>query len=162
MSKKLIKKWCQIPQKKQKKQKQKEIKKNESQKLEETKNKGKLILDATAAPADITYPNDLGILNQARIQNEKIIDSLYKKCQIKEVKKPRTYKNKARKDYLKVAKKRRPSRQERRTAIAKKIQYMKRNLSHIENLVNSGAELSNLAPRKYKILLVVAEVYKRN
>ncbi len=31
----------------------------------------------------------------------------------------------------------------------------------MENLLNSGAELSNLAPRKYKILLVVTEVYKK-
>ena len=77
------------------------------------------------------------------------------------LKKPITYRKKARKDYLKVAKKRRPSRQERREAIAKQLQYIKRNLSHIENLLNSGAELSNLAPRKYKMLLVVAEVYRQ-
>jgi len=31
----------------------------------EPKNRGKLILDATCAPADISYPTDLGLLNQA-------------------------------------------------------------------------------------------------
>ena len=62
-------------------------------------------MDATCAPGDISYPNDLGILNQARRQTEKIIDSLYKSCQTKGGKKPRTYRKKARKDYLKVAKK---------------------------------------------------------
>ncbi|MGV2829794.1 hypothetical protein [Myxosarcina sp. GI1(2024)] len=56
-------------------------KKNEESEVEETQNKGKLILDATAAPAEITYPSDLGILNQSRIQTEKIIDSLYKDCE---------------------------------------------------------------------------------
>ncbi len=95
------------------------------------------------------------------MQIEKIIDYLYKTCQTKQVKKPRTYRKKARKDYLKVAKKRRPSRQERREAIAKQLQYIKRNLSHIENLLNSEVKLSNLTPRKYKILLVVAEVYRQ-
>ena len=95
------------------------------------------------------------------MQIEKIIEYLYKTCKTKQIKKPRTYRKKARKDYLKVAKKRRPSRQERREAIAKQLQYIKRNLSHIEKLLNSGAELSNLAPRKYKILLVVAEVYRQ-
>ena len=40
-------------------------KKKEETELAEVKNRGKLILDTTAAPADITYPNDLGILNQA-------------------------------------------------------------------------------------------------
>ncbi|EDX76786.1 hypothetical protein MC7420_1789 [Coleofasciculus chthonoplastes PCC 7420] len=28
-------------------------------------------------PGDISYPNDLGILNKARVKTEKIIDSLY-------------------------------------------------------------------------------------
>ncbi|MGL5794396.1 MAG: hypothetical protein ACRC06_08290, partial [Waterburya sp.] len=36
-----------------------------------TKNQGKLILDATCAPGDISYPHDLGILNKARRQTEK-------------------------------------------------------------------------------------------
>ena len=118
-----------------------------------------MLLDATCAPADITYPNDLGILNQARRQTEKIIDCLYKTCQTKLKKKPRTYKKKARKDYLKIAKKRRPSRKEITDAIGKQLQYIKRNLSHIEQLINSGAKLSSLNPTKYKSLLVVTEVY---
>ncbi len=138
-----------------------EGKKKEESEVEETKNKGKLLLDATCAPADISYPNDLGILNQARRQTEKIIDSLYKNRKNKLDKKPRTYKKKARKDYLKVAKKRRPSRKETTDAIVKQLQYIKRNLSHIENLINSGAELSSLNPTKYKMLLVVTEVYRQ-
>ena len=85
-------------------------KKKEETEGEETKNKGKLILDATAAPADITDTNDLVILNQTRKQAEKIIDSLHQNRQNKLNKKPRTYRKKARKDYLKVAKKRRVSR----------------------------------------------------
>ena len=40
-----------------------------------------------------------------------------------------------------MAKKRRPSRQERNTAIAKQLQYITRNLSHIENLVNESGDL---------------------
>ena len=76
-------------------------------------------------------------------------------------KKPRTYRKKARKNYLKIAKKRRVSRKERRDAIFKQLQYIKRNLSHIDNLINSGAELSSLSPRKYKMLLVIAEVYRQ-
>ncbi len=34
-------------------------------------------------------------------------------------------------------------------------------MSHIEKLINSGAELSSLSPRKYKMLLVVTEVYRQ-
>jgi hypothetical protein len=49
--------------------------------ISEPKNQGKLILDATCAPADIKYPNDLGILNQAREQTETIIDALHTQIQ---------------------------------------------------------------------------------
>ena len=118
-------------------------------------------MDATAAPADITHPNDLGILNQNRKQGEKLIDSLHRNRKNKLDKKPRTYRKKARKDYLKIAKKRRVSRKERRDAIAKQLQYIKRNLSHIDNLIDSGTELSSLSPRQYKMLLVITEVYRQ-
>merc|ERR1712178_286895 len=51
----------------------KEVKKKDclQEKGEKIKNKGKLILDATCAPADIKCPTDLGMLNQARIETEK-------------------------------------------------------------------------------------------
>ena len=112
-------------------------------------------------PADITYPNDLGILSQTRKQTEKILDFLHQNRENPLDRKPRTYSLKARKDYLKVAKKRRVSRKERRNAIAKQLQYIKRNLFHIEKLINSGAELSSLSPKTYKMLLVITEVYRQ-
>ncbi|MDJ0692666.1 MAG: IS5 family transposase [Xenococcaceae cyanobacterium MO_188.B32] len=136
-------------------------KKKQETEVEETKNKGKLILDATVAPADITHPNDLGILNKTRKQGEKLIDSLHQNRENTLDKKPRTYRKKARKDYLKIAKKRRVSRKERREAIAKQLQYIKRNLSHIEKLINEGAKLSSLSPRQHKMLLVITEVYRQ-
>ncbi|HBW88430.1 MAG TPA: IS5/IS1182 family transposase, partial [Cyanobacteria bacterium UBA11149] len=74
---------------------------SEKKETREESNKGKLILDATCAPADITYPNDLGLLNQARITIEKIIDILYKPLKEQIEKKPKTYRNLARKNYLK-------------------------------------------------------------
>merc|ERR1712178_513686 len=86
----------------------KEVKKKRivsKKKEKKIKNKGKLILDATCAPADIEYPTDLGILNQARIETERIIDNLYKPLRVKLRKKPRTSRKIARKEYLKVAKK---------------------------------------------------------
>ena len=53
--------------------------------------------------ADISYPTDLGLLNQARVHTEKIIDILYKSLKVKIKEKPRTYRKIARKDYLAVA-----------------------------------------------------------
>lgn len=127
----------------------------------EPKNRGKLILDATCAPGDISYPTDLELLNQARNQTEKIIDLLYEQIKGQLDKKPRTYREVARKDDLKVTKKRRISQKDRRKAIKKQLQYIKRNLSHIEQLLLSGAKLENLSKRQYKMLLVVAEIYRQ-
>ena len=133
-------------------------KKKDSDAKNESPNRGKLIIDAPSAPADISYPTDLGLLNRARVHTEKIIDILYKqlKCQIP--KKPRTYRNIARKDYLLIAKQRRPTRNKRRQAIKKQLQYIKRNLAHIEQLIESGATLERLNKKQYKTLLLLTEV----
>jgi hypothetical protein len=126
-----------------------------------SKNRGKLILDATCAPGDISYATDLNLLNQARKQTERIIDLLYEQIKGRLEKKPRTYREIARKDYLEVAKKRRVSQKERRKAIRKQLQYIKRNLSYIDQLIVVGASLEHLTNRQYKMLLVVAEVYRQ-
>ena len=91
------------------------INRKKTQNLEEIKenqNQGKLIIDGTCAPADISYPKDLHLLNQGRTKTEKIIDILYEAVNVKSQfdKKNITYRQIARKEYLKVAKKRRPAR----------------------------------------------------
>lgn len=130
--------------------------------LNQTKNRGKLILDATCAPSDISYPTDLGLLNQARKHTEKIIDLLYEQVKNQLDRKPRTYRKLARKNYLKVGKKRRPFREERRKSLKQQLQYIKRNISHIKQLVNIGANLSELSNRQYKILLVQVGANKQS
>jgi hypothetical protein len=127
----------------------------------ESPNQGKLIIDATCAPADISYPTDLGLLNKARVHTEKIIDILYKYLKLKINKKPRTYRKLARKAYLAVAKQRRPTRNTKTKAIKKQLQYIKRNLAHIEQLIESGATLARLNKKQYKTLLVLTEVYRQ-
>ena len=56
-------------------------KSTEEKKTSEGKNRGKLIIDATCAPADMTYPTDLKILNAAREKTESIIDILHQENQ---------------------------------------------------------------------------------
>ncbi len=136
-------------------------KKKDSDAKNESTNRGKLIVDATCAPADISYPTDLGLLNRARVHTEKFIDILYKPLKGQIPKKPRTYRNLARKDYLLIAKQRRPSRNKKRQAIKKQLQYIKRNLAYIEQLIESGATLENLNKKQYKTLLVLTEVYRQ-
>lgn len=125
-------------------------------------NQGQLILDATVAPADIRYPTDFGLLNEARKASEAIIDRLYE--QVREPlnsKKPRTYRKLARKDYLAVAKKRRPSVKLRRKGIRQQLNYLTRNLGHIEDLIAAGASLARLSRRQYRLLLVIQEVHRQ-
>jgi hypothetical protein len=136
-------------------------KKKDSDAKNESLNRGKLIIDATCAPADISYPTDLGLLNGARVHTEKIIDILYKQIKEKTHKKPRTYRNLARKDYLAVAKQRRPTRNKRRQTITKQLQYIKINLAHIKQLIDSGASLECLNKKQYKTMLFLTEVYRQ-
>jgi len=112
-------------------------------------------------PGDISYPNDLGILNQARVKTEKIIDSLYEPLKGQREKKPKSYRNRARKEYLNVAKKKRQTRKQIRKAIKKQLQYIKRNLGSIDALVKAGSSFDALSHADYKSLLVVSEVYRQ-
>jgi transposase, IS5 family len=122
-------------------------------------NKGKLLIDATCAPADITFPTDLKLLNKAREKSEKVIDILHKPYKGKK-KKPRTYRRKARKDFLRVAKAKALSKSKRRKAIRKQLGYVERNLKTISRLTNKSS-LSLLTGQQYKQLLVISELLRQ-
>jgi hypothetical protein len=126
---------------------------------EPPENKGKLLLDATCAPADIKYPTDLSLLNQGREKTEKMIDALYHQ-ELGLAKKPRTYRKRARRDYLKIAKQRKPHMKAIRKAIGKQLGYLNRNLKTIDtlfNLVGHGC-LSN---RQTKELETIRMLYSQ-
>ena len=122
-------------------------------------NKGKLLIDATCTPADITFPTDMKLLNKARELTENIIDELHKPL-VGVEKKPRDYRKKARKEYLKTAKSKRLSTSKRRKAIRKQLSFLKRNLSHIDEL-HEFTPLSTLSRIKYRNLLVTTELYRQ-
>lgn len=108
--------------------------------LEETKdensiqNKGRVLYDATVCPQEIAYPTDLNLLNDCRKKSEKMIDFLYNMSDLK--KKPRTYRENARKDYLHTAQKKSKSKSEIRVAIGKQLRYLRRNFNIIKNLLD--------------------------
>ena len=140
----------------------KEIVKNvEDVASEKKENEGKLLLDATCTPADIKYPTDIGILNDAREKTEKIIDKLYEEIKEKRKEKPRTYREVARKEYLAIAKKRRVSKKERRKGTKKQLGYIKRNLSHIEKMIEEGAKLEKLTKKEQEELVTIGKVYEQ-
>lgn len=124
-------------------------------------NRGKLVFDATCAPADIRYPTDLNLLNHAREKSEEILDQLYGPLKEQYPRKPRTYRIQARQDYLKVAKQKRPRRKTMRKAVGKQLRYLRRNLNHIDTLIEDGACFSWLTHRQYRDLLVIHELYRQ-
>ncbi len=60
----------------------------------EPENKGTLIVDATCAPEDMRFPNDVTLLDEARRKTERIIDCLQNYA-LEGYEKPRTYRKKA-------------------------------------------------------------------
>lgn len=122
-------------------------------------NQGKLLLDATCAPADIAYPTDLSLLNEAREKLEGMIDTLHTPFRGKQLK-PRTYRRKARLAYLRVAKQKRPGPRKLRKAIGQQLRFIKRNLKHIDKLKEQSG-LNLLSRRQYKDLLVIQELYRQ-
>jgi transposase, IS5 family len=115
-------------------------------------NNGEVIFDATACPQDIAYPTDLNLLNKAREITEDIIDALHRKIAV--VKKPRTYRQTARKQYLKVAQNKNPSKKIIRKALKSQLQYLRRNFKSIDKQLD-GFEvfpLDHALQRKYWIV----------
>jgi len=131
--------------------------KTESQ--EPQTHQGKLILDATCAPSDIAYPTDLSLLNTAREKLEGIIDTLHAPHK-GNMKKPRDRRCQARRDYLRTAKNRKPSRSEIRRAVGRQLRYVARDLRFIEQLVQH-TPLTALSRQQYRDLWVIGELYRQ-
>ena len=122
-------------------------------------NKGKLIIDATCAPADIRYPTDIGLVNEAREKSEQIIDSLFEPLKGTQ-RKPRTYRQKARRLYLGHIKNRKRTTRQRRKILGQQLRFLRRNLKTIEKLTES-VSLSLLTRSQYRSLLVIHELYRQ-
>ena len=106
----------------------------------DSENAGTLILDATCAPQNIKYPQDIELLNEAR---EKLEDMICRVSDEYNFYKPRMYREKARKDYIALAKCRKRGAKKIRKAIKKQLQYIRRDLGYIANLLeNNGVVLS--------------------
>lgn len=73
-------------------------------------------------------------------------------------KKPRTYRNKAHKDSLKYMRSRKHTEKKTREAIRKQIQYLRRDLSAIDAMLQSGLKLS---PKQQSRLETLQKIYEQ-
>ena len=121
-------------------------------------NLGKMIIDATVCPQDIAYPTDLNLLNDAREKSEELIDQLY--LAHLHGKKPRTYRQKARKLYLAEAQKKHSTAKSIRKANKKQLSFLGRNIRSIHWLLDKYKEIP-LDKKAYKYLLVIQTVYQQ-
>lgn len=108
-------------------------------------NAGKLLMDATVAPQNITYPTDLKLLNAARQKSEQIIDKLYNKGLYGQVK-VRTYRQLAQKDFLNTARKKSKSSKAIYRANGSQLRYLKRNLQYIADMLQMYEAVDVAAP----------------
>lgn len=118
-------------------------------------NSGTLIVDATCAPSNIRFPQDVSLLDEARKNAEQIIDTLQEQSSEK---KPRTYRNRAHKDSLKYMRSRKHTEKKTREAIRKQLQYIRRDLSSIDSMLQTGL----LLPTKWQTRLeTIRKIYEQ-
>jgi hypothetical protein len=127
----------------------------------EGKNWGTLTIDASCTPADITYPTDLKLLNEARESSERIIDDLCEQRSDLRALRPRYDRGRARAVFLNVAKQKKPRRRKIKAAIRHQLDYLQRNLDAIDALIASGARLSALKTHWWQKLLVISELHRQ-
>ena len=118
-------------------------------------NSGTMIVDATCAPSNIRYPQDVSLINEARENAEKLLDVLHDPA---DGKKPRTYRKRARKDYLKYARCRKHTAKMTRKAIGKQLTYLRRDLDAINGKLSLGKSLTT---RQMERLNTICTIYEQ-
>ncbi len=132
----------------------------ETQGEESPSHSGSLILDATVSDQYIKYPTDVELLQDCREKSEDIIDFLHEESG--EKKKPRTYRQKARKQFLNFAKKKKRTRQAIHKAKGQQVRYLRRNFKTIERMLNvyEGKPFP-LFGQMLKNYWVIQEIYRQ-
>jgi len=120
---------------------------------------GSLLVDATVSEQQIAYPTDINLLNEGRENLERMI---LKGAAVVGMSAPRMYREKARKKYLDVAKSKRKSHGAVRRAIRQQLQYVKRDLRYMDELVEYSEMFRlSLDQRDWKLLRVIHEMYRQ-
>ena len=121
--------------------------------LKEDTNKGTLTLDATCAPANIRYPQDISLLNEARGKLETII---YRFCKSYGLPLPGRYRRRARKDYLAFAKSKKHSAAKIRKALRRQLGYVARDIGYLEKSMSDGYAM---ADKEISLYLTIITLY---
>lgn len=140
-----------------------ETNKNTSKKKEKRrkKNRGKLMMDATVAPADIKYPTDVDLLNKSREHLETAIDILWDHVPHDGRKLPYSAK-KARKSYLVLSKCKKWTKAKCRKAIGEQLHYVEMANKQLEKFTTLVPGYEALFPHWLRSrLAVIPTVYSQ-
>ena len=129
---------------------------NDTNASSEPENEGTLILDATCAPQNIAFPQDINLLNEARENLESMIDQI---CDEYNFYKPRMYREKARESYLALAKCRKRTGKRIRKAIGQQLRFISRDLGYIDMFVLYNDVV--LTEKQKNRLDVIKELYEQ-
>src|SRR5699024_5941647 len=104
----------------------------------------------------IRCPNDLSLVNEARVKTEAIIDQLWELTKGQLPVKPRTYRRLAHKRYLSQAKKKNAS----RASLRYLLNCVERNLGHIDRMLDLiGGRAFPLAYKYQRQLWIIHTLY---
>lgn len=127
-------------------------------------NEGTMILDATCAPQNIRYPTDTSLLNEARRNAEEIIDALHQSG-LTGGEKPRTYREKAQREYNSFSKSRRKTGKMIRKIRGKLLNYLARDLTAINRILTEHPDRDclgeSLTSRQVERLAVIVALYEQ-
>ena len=128
---------------------------NDDGTAKEDTHKGTLTLDATCAPANIRYPQDISILNETR---EKLENMIYRFCKCYGLKLPRRYHKRARKEYLAFAKSRKHTAKKIRSVLRRQLGYVKRDLGYLEQFMSEGYAMTG---KDIGLYLTIIRLYEQ-
>ena len=117
-------------------------------------NAGTILMDATCAPADIKYPTDLNLVNDAREVTERLIDQL-RQQQANPSPRPRTKPQICRRRYLEIIKHPKCGVARRRSALRFLLNAVRRNLEFINVLQQQTDSDVGAATEQIRVIRMV-------
>lgn len=120
----------------------------------EQTNAGTILMDATCAPADIKYPTDLNLVNDARELTENIID-LLRQQQPNPSPRPRTKSQICRRRYLEIIKHPKCGVVKRRSALRFLLNAVRRNLEFIDLLQHQSDSIDGTTVEQIRVIRLV-------
>lgn len=122
--------------------------------------KGSIKIDATCCEAEVKYPTDLEVINDARDLSERLIDKL---CIFSRTPKPRTNRKEARSKFLQIIKKRKKSRKLVRKGVKQQLGYLGHNIQSIIKIISTDTTgwYDLLTQKERKWIGTILKVYRQ-